>query len=56
MRMVRSERKDVADRERASTRARSRALWRLASLYRDEYDRLYADELRAEGVRKSVTS
>lgn len=56
MRMVRSERKDVADRERASTRARSRALWRLASLYRDEYDRLYVDELRAEGVRKSVTS
>lgn len=56
MRMVRSERKDVASWERASNRARSKALWRLAKLHRDEYDRLYADELRAEGVRKSVAS
>lgn len=38
-------------RERAGMRASSRALWRLADLHRDEYDRLYADELRAEHVR-----
>lgn len=55
-RKFRSERPDVKARERASTRARSRALWRLADLHRDEYDRLYADELRAEGIRKPVAS
>jgi len=42
---------DSYAREKAGTRASSRALWRLADLHRDEYDRLYADELRAEHVR-----
>lgn len=56
MRDFRARRPDVAERERAGSRASSRALWRLADMHRDEYDRLYADELRAENMRKSVAS
>ncbi len=52
----RARRPDVAERGRGGRRAASRALWRLADMHRDEYDRLYADELRAENMRKSVAS
>lgn len=46
----------VRERQRAGERARHRALWRLADAHRAEYDRLYSDELRAEGIRKPVVS
>lgn len=46
----------VMERERAVSRAGSRAAWRVVALHRDEYDRFYADELRAEGIRRPVAS
>ena len=51
-------RSDPTRRERdyATARASSRAAWRVVALHRAEFDRFYADELRAEGIRKPVAS
>lgn len=34
--------------ERRRTRVRQRVLWRLVALHRDDYDRLYSEEIRKE--------
>ncbi len=37
--------------EKASLRAKNRAIWRLINMHRDEFERLYAAELTAEKIR-----
>jgi hypothetical protein len=37
---------EIAARENAMTNARARALWRLKDIHTDEFELLYADEMR----------
>lgn len=49
---MREYRANVNPNWRDQNRARSRAVWQLVARHRDEFDRLYVDELRRDRVKK----
>lgn len=50
MREFRRRRPDFRERERAANRANTRALWKLAALHVEEYERLCDGERLTEGL------
>ena len=55
MREFRATHPDLRKRERRTNKARSRALWRLADLHPDDFQRLVLDELRRDPARRPVS-